>query len=61
MTEQMTAERVMVAAIGDGMKERERKRDYYSVSLLVGVWIHQMILAIKSARCMKHHLEDGAL
>ena len=44
-----------------GVKEGERKRDYYNVSLLVGVWIHQVILAIKSARCVKHHLEDGAL
>ena len=44
-----------------GVKERERKWDYYSVSLLVGIWIHQVILAIKSARCVKHHLKDGAL
>ena len=43
------------------VKEGERKRGYYNVSPLVGVWIHHVILAIKSARCVKHHLEDGAL
>ena len=47
--------------LGLAVKEGERKRGYYSVSPLVGVWIHQVILAIKSARCVKHHLEDGAL
>ena len=60
MTEQ-TAERMMVAAIGAGCEGGKEEKGYYSVSSLVGVWIHQVILAIKSARCVKHHLEDGAL